>query len=94
MNNFRRNLVTLAWNKLDRDNSGIIDISDLRGVYIPDNHPDVVSGRKTPDDVLGEFLETFEMHHNISDLSRRDRKVTWEEFEEYYTNISASIDND
>lgn len=34
------------------------------------------------------------MHHNISDLSRRDQKITREEFEEYYNNVSASIDDD
>ena len=94
MNQNRKRIVKLAWTKLDRDGSGIIDINDLRGVYDARGHPDVRSGKKTEDEVLGEFLETFETHHNISDLSRRDRRVTQEEFEEYYNNVSASIDND
>ena len=90
----RKRVVKQAWDKLDRDQSGIVDINDLRGVYDARNHPDVRSRKKTEDEVLGEFLETFETHHNISDLSRRDRKVTQEEFEEYYNNVSASIDRD
>ena len=41
-----------------------------------------------------EFLETFEVHHNISNSTAPDHIVNKEEFEEYYNNISASIDND
>ena len=94
LNSFRRSLVQQAWRKLDRDHSGVVDIEDLRGVYNAKNHPDVRSGKKTEDEVLGEFLETFETHHNICDLARRDRRVTPEEFEEYYANVSASVDDD
>ena len=94
LNSFRRSLVQQAWRKLDRDHSGVVDIEDLRGVYNASNHPDVRSGKKTEDEVLGEFLETFETHHNICDLARRDRRVTPEEFEEYYANVSASVDDD
>ena len=34
------------------------------------------------------------MHHNTASCSRPDFKITPEEFEEYYSNISSSIDND
>lgn len=38
-------------------------------------------------EVLKEFLETF-------DAGEKDGKVTLKEFERYYANISASIDDD
>ena len=41
-----------------------------------------------------EFLNTFETHHNIVNSTAPDHIVTQEEFEEYYANVSASIDND
>ena len=41
-----------------------------------------------------EFLETFEMHHNLKHQQDRDSRITVDEFLEYYTNISVSIDND
>jgi Ca2+-binding EF-hand superfamily protein len=60
LTSFRLALVNKAFKKLDRDNSGIVDINDIRGVYNGTKHPDVVSGKKTEDMVLNEFLETFE----------------------------------
>jgi Ca2+-binding EF-hand superfamily protein len=94
MNEFRASLVQQAFRKLDRDSSGVIDINDLRDFYSGKNHPDVRAGKKTEDEVLEDFLETFELHHNMSDASSMDHRVTVEEFVEYYTNISASIDDD
>lgn len=41
-----------------------------------------------------DFIETFETHHAVRTGSGRDQRVTLEEFVEYYTNISVSIDND
>ena len=41
-----------------------------------------------------EFLETFEIHHSTRNSTAPDHIVTKEEFEEYYNNISSSIDND
>lgn len=57
-------------------------------------HPEVATGKKTEDQVLAEFLKTFEMHHNIMNDNASDGRVTFEEFIEYYNNISSSIDND
>ena len=86
--------VKKAYNKLDRDGSGVVDINDIRGLYNGTKHPDVMSGKKTEDQILTEFLETFEMHHNIMNGAQADGSITMDEFIEYYTNISSSIDND
>lgn len=94
MNKFRRGLVLKAFNKLDRDGSGTINVQDLSGWYNPSNHPDVRSGKKTEEDILQDFLETFETHHNVLSGKARDSEVTLEEFEEYYANVGASVDDD
>lgn len=96
MNDNRKKWVVLAFNKLDKNGNGVVNIDDLRGVYNGTKHPDVINGKKTEDEILGEFLDTFEQHHaNITgDPKGRDKNVTEEEFMEYYNNISCSIDDD
>jgi len=69
-------------------------MADIKEKYNASKHPDVIQGKKTEQTVLCEFLETFEAHHNILNGTQSDGSVTMEEFIEYYTNISSSIDND
>jgi Ca2+-binding EF-hand superfamily protein len=94
MNMARKKIVAQAYKKLDKDGNGWIDLDDVRGVYKANKHPEVMSGKKTEDQILQEFLETFESAHNMRNNSAPDYVVTKEEFEEYYNNISASIDDD
>jgi Ca2+-binding EF-hand superfamily protein len=94
MNQNRKRIVAKAFAILDKDGGGFIDINDIRGVYTADKHPDVISGKKTEQQILQEFLETFETAHNMRNSEAPDHIVTKEEFEEYYNNVSASIDRD
>lgn len=94
MNANRKTWVAKAFAKLDKDGNGYVDINDITGVYTAKTHPDVLSGKKTEQQILLEFLETFETSHNIRNNTAPDHIVTKEEFEEYYNNVSASIDDD
>lgn len=92
MNSSRRKLVEMAWDRLDKDHNNVLEIEDLRGVYSANKHPDVISGRRTEDSVLNEFLDTFDINHKLN--GGTDTKVSKEEFFEYYNNVSSSIDED
>ena len=54
------------------------------------------AGKKTEDEVLGEFLDTFEDH--FCDMKghedARDGVISMDEWLEYYNNASMSIDDD
>ena len=91
---YRKALVKRAFDKLDRNGNGIIEIDDIKGLYNAKMHPDVKTGKKTEDEVLSEFIDTFEVHHSLKNPNEKDRKITLKEFTEYYNNISCSIDND
>ena len=60
MNNRRMDLINRAFAKLDYDKSGQITVEDLDGVYDVSKHPKYTSGEWTKDQVLEEFLKTFE----------------------------------
>jgi Ca2+-binding EF-hand superfamily protein len=84
----RKALVNMAFDILDTDGSGQMDPADLVGVYDTAKHPDVLSKKKTSTEALREFLDCFDVGGEL------DGMVTRDEFENYYANVSASIDDD
>lgn len=46
---------------MDKTGDGVITIADLRGTYSARKHPQVISGEKTEDEVLSEFLRNFDV---------------------------------
>jgi Ca2+-binding EF-hand superfamily protein len=84
----RLRLVNMAFTKIDKDGSGEVDVQEIASIYDASKHPDVLAGKKTPEQVFREFLDTFDVGGEV------DGKVTLQEFTNYYNNLSASIDNE
>lgn len=87
LNERRLEMVHMAYNVLDKSGDGLVTIDDIMDIYDASYHPDFISGRKTKEEVLREFMQVWETH-------KKDGIVTKEEFEDYYKDISASIDSD
>jgi len=94
MNQNRVALVRKAFEKIDRNGNGVVEVDDIKETYNAKQHPDVKLGKKTEEEVLSEFLDTFELHYSLSHPDSRDRKITFDEFVEYYNNVSMSIEDD
>ncbi|CAH8605594.1 unnamed protein product [Heterobilharzia americana] len=88
MSKSRTDILNKAFLKLDKTKDGVITIADLKGVYNVKHHPKYINGEKTEDEILVEFLKTFQPQNNADDT------VTKDEFLNYYSGISAAIDND
>ena len=59
----------------------------LAQLFRSHNHPDVLDCLKTPDDVSRQFIASFTLHSYNDQVTRHD-------FVEYYTSVSACIDDD
>ncbi|KAL3869503.1 hypothetical protein ACJMK2_042175 [Sinanodonta woodiana] len=88
MSNNRKDLINKAFMKLDKSGDGVITVEDLKGVYNVKKHPKYMNGEWTEEQVLMKFLESFDTPNEA------DGKVTKEEFLNYYSGVSASIDQD
>lgn len=85
----RAKVVNEAYDKLDSTKDGVVTSEDILHVYDTSSHPKVISGEKTKEEVLTEFLQTFE-----SKSQNKDGIITRDEFREYYNDMSVEIDND
>ena len=80
---------------MDRDGNGRVDLEDIKQIYNAKHHPDVKLGKKTEEEVFVEFLDTFEMHYSLKHPGNRgDGVISFDEFIEYYNNVSMSIEDD
>ena len=52
-------------------------------------NPEFLEGKKTRDELLDEFLQNFE-----GKRGNQDGNVTWEEFVDYYSDLSMSTPSD
>eukprot|EP00826_Nyctotherus_ovalis_P065553 TRINITY_DN9639_c0_g3_i1.p1 TRINITY_DN9639_c0_g3~~TRINITY_DN9639_c0_g3_i1.p1 ORF type:complete len:327 (-),score=98.67 TRINITY_DN9639_c0_g3_i1:143-1123(-) len=87
MNATRRNVVAMAYAKLDKNKDGQVTLDDIAATYSAQKHPEVLSGKKKPEDIYREFMKNW-------DTEVADSVVTQEEFTEYFKDLSALIPND
>ena len=62
-------------------------LDDIALLYDVSKHPDVVNKKKDPMEVFKEFMRLW-------DTQVADGIVTFEEFCDYFKDVSASIDDD
>lgn len=56
----RKATIKQAFDILDRDGSGVVELNDLIGVYDASQHPEVVARKKTKEDILKEMIANME----------------------------------
>jgi len=88
LNDCRREVIDLAFDKMDHDHDGQVNIEDMKKAYNINYHPAYLNGDVSKEVILKAYLTKFEQNGSI------DGRLTREEFTDYYSGVSASIDND
>ena len=77
LNETRKAVIARAYKKLDVNGDGTVRLDDIAKLYDASQHPEVISGKKSEQDVYMEFM-------GLWDTQVKDGVVTLEEFEQYY----------
>jgi Ca2+-binding EF-hand superfamily protein len=97
MNERRKRLIKILFDSFDKNKTGFIDLDEIRNSYSPVNHPDVLSGKKTEDEALAEFLDNLQYHFSLLKSQKEEgdgNKIGFDEFLEFFNNISVGIEDD
>lgn len=70
---------------MDKDGSGQITVSDVKHLYDPSHHKDFIEGTKTKEEVIEEFLDSFD-----GARGNNDGVISKQEWDDYYTDLSMS----
>ena len=87
MNDSRISWISQAYQKLDVNKDGLVKLDDIAKIYDGSKHPEIVSGSANPKDVFMQFMSLW-------DTQKADGIITFDEFCDYYKDVSASIDSD
>ena len=93
LNERRSNIVKEAFQRLDTENCGVVNLTDVKSLFNSKNSPLVKEGYVTEEQFYNDFMETFQTHHNIF-RSAKIKKVNFEEFVDYYKYFSITIPDD
>ena len=85
----RVNMVKKVFSMLDTDGSGKIEVKDIDGIYDVSMNPEFLEGKKSRNQILSEFLNNFD-----GARGNNDGIVTWNEFYDYYSDLSMSTPSD
>ena len=97
MNERRKRLIKILFDSFDKNKTGFVDLDEIRNSYSPVNHPDVLSGKKTEDEALAEFLDNLQYHFSLLKSQKEEgdgNKIGFDEFLEFFNNISVGIEDD
>ena len=100
LNEFRKRILKQVFNKLDNGEKGFITVGTIRNEYNPRGNPLVRQGKRTEDEILAEFLDVLEYHFNLliekneEEIDVNDIEVDFDDFCDFYKNISLCIEDD
>ena len=95
MSNSRKSLIEEIFSTFEPDQDGFVHIKKVTQLFNPENHPDVLTGKKSPEEVYQEFVDTFDGNHTYLNGDEASYgNVDIDEFCDYYDSISMMIEKD
>ena len=65
LSKFRKDILKQVFDKIDKNETGTITVGQLREAYNPKEHPLVRQGKRSEDEILGDFIDSLEYHFSL-----------------------------
>ena len=94
LNQIRSQCVRQAFEDLDNNASGKLEMNEIKGRFNPARHPEVLKGVKTVEEARFEFYNLFTTLHSANNGFNSEAKVTFNDFNEWHTIANTQIERD
>ena len=101
LSKFRKDILKQVFDKIDKNETGTITVGQLREAYNPKEHPLVRQGKRSEDEILGDFIDSLEYHFSLlneksddENVDVNDVKIDFDDFCDFYKTISISVEDD
>ena len=90
LNQIRKDMVRTMFERFDSNESGKVNLLTIGELFNPKNHFEVKSGRKTPDEVDGDFQQAIRLFRDVrgTEMVRSDHLI------QMFQCISSAIESD
>ena len=88
----RKAILNEIYSYIDTEKKGEISLNNLKNIYNVKNHPDVLNGIKTEQEIYNQFCYTIDVYIRVNRILTNS--ITNEQFIDYYSGISPSIKKD
>ena len=80
----------------NKDNNGKVPINEIKILFNPKRHPDVINGKKSESEIYGEFLDIIESYREYLGNLRGmyDNSLNMEDFIEFYIDMGVGMEDD
>lgn len=85
----RMSLVKDAFKHIDTNGDGQLSLDEIKAKFNPKRHPDVLSKKKSLDEVRFDFVNLFTTLHNANNSFRDSRGVSESDFVDYHTYLNT-----
>ena len=91
----RKSIIQKAFEYFNKDNNGKVPINDIK-LFDSRRHPDVINGKRTEGEVLGEFLDIIESYREYLGNLRGiyDNSLSKEDFIDFFNEIGIGFEDD
>jgi len=94
MSPIRKRLVNEAFDKLDANGNGVLELEEVKDKFDASRHPDVIAGLKNVEQCRFGFFEMFTSFHNANNNFSGDKNVSRTAFMEYHQFMNDTFERD
>ena len=86
----RKLYIVEVFSNIDKEQTGKVQIDSLKNLFNAKKHPEVINGTKSQEEVFEQFCNSLDLYREINNIPKNG-ELSFENFIDYYTGISASI---